>query len=327
VAIVGATGLVGRKMLQVLEEHRFPVGELRPLASARSAGTTIAYGGTQVTVQTLAAGSFRGVDVALFSAGASVSREFAPHAVREGTLVIDNSSAFRMDRGVPLIVPEVNGKDIVLHRGIIANPNCSTIQMVVALKPLHDLWKIRRIVVSTYQSVTGAGKKGLTQLEEEIARTDGGEKKFPHPIAFNILPQVDVFHDDGYTKEEYKMMDETRKIMGDDNILVSATCVRVPVWGGHSESVNVEFHRPCDPDIARESLRKAPGVIVQDNPGASEYPMPVLAWDRDEVYVGRIRRDPTVASGLNLWVVADNLRKGAATNAVQIAEAWVKAQQ
>lgn len=324
VAIVGATGLVGRKMLQVLEERRFPVGELRLLASARSAGKEITYGAAAVHVQALTPGSFRGVDVALFSAGASVSKEFAPHAVKAGALVIDNSSAFRMDRDVPLVVPEVNRKEIFLHQGIIANPNCSTIQMVVALNPLHDLWKIKRVVVSTYQSVTGAGKKGLTQLEEEIARTEGGEKKFPHQIAFNVLPQVDVFFDDGYTREEYKMADETRKIMADDGILVSATCVRVPVWGGHSEAVNVEFHRPCDPDTARESLRKAPGVIVLDNPRVSEYPMPIHAWDRDEVYVGRIRRDPTVTSGLNMWVVADNLRKGAATNAVQIAEEWIK---
>lgn len=326
VAVVGATGLVGRKMSQVLEEHKFPVGELRLLASARSAGKTITYGKKDVPVRELTPDSFRGIEIALFSAGASVSREFAPLAVKAGTLVVDNSSAFRLDAAVPLVVPEVNRADIFRHRGIVANPNCSTIQMVVALKPLHDLWKIRRIVVSTYQSVTGAGKKGLTQLEDEIAHRPSGEKKFPHAIAFNVLPQVDVFFDDGSSKEEYKMVEETKKILGDASIKVSATCVRVPVWGGHSESVNVEFERPCDPAAARAALREAPGVVVRDDPGASEYPMPVDAWDTDPVYVGRIRRDPTVASGLNLWIVADNLRKGAATNAVQIAEEWIKGQ-
>jgi aspartate-semialdehyde dehydrogenase len=229
-----------------------------------------------------------------------------------------------MEKDVPLVVPEVNRASIFGHKGIIANPNCSTIQMVVALKPLHDLWRIRRIVVSTYQSVTGAGKKGLNQLEDEVAMKAEGEKKFPHQIAFNILPQVDVFFDDGYTKEEYKMVNETKKIMGDDTIRVSATCVRVPVWGGHSESVNVEFERPCSVAEACTALRKAPGVVLEDDPKSSTYPMPVTAWDRDEVFVGRIRRDHTVESGLNLWVVADNLRKGAATNAVQIAEEWIK---
>jgi len=326
VAVVGATGLVGRKMSQVLEEHRFPVGELRLLASARSAGKTVTFAGREVPVRELTAGSFAGVDIALFSAGAAVSREFAPHAVRAGTLVVDNSSAFRLDAGVPLVVPEVNRADIFTHRGIVANPNCSTIQMVVALKPLHDLWKIRRVVVSTYQSVTGAGKRGLTQLEDEIAQRPGGEKKFPHPIAFNVLPHVDVFLDDGSSKEEYKMVEETKKIMGDDTIRVSATCVRVPVWGGHSESVNVEFERPCDVATARAALEAAPGVIVRDDLRRLEYPMPVDAWDTDPVYVGRIRRDTTVASGLSLWIVADNLRKGAATNAVQIAEEWIKGQ-
>ena len=224
VAVVGATGLVGGKMVQVLEEHKFPVGEIRLLASARSAGKTVTFSQKEEPVRELTTGSFEGVGIALFSAGAVVSREFAPHAVRAGTLVIDNSSAFRLDPGVPLVVPEVNRADIFKHRGIIANPNCSTIQMVVALKPLHDLWKIRRIVVSTYQSVTGAGKKGLTQLEDEIAQRPAGEKKFPHQIAFNVLPQVDVFLDDGSSKEEYKMVEETKKIMGDDTIRVSATC-------------------------------------------------------------------------------------------------------
>jgi len=326
VAVVGATGLVGRKMSQVLEEHRFPVGEIRLLASARSAGKSLPFGGKEVPVRELRPDSFTGVDIALFSAGASVSREFAPHAVKAGTLVVDNSSAFRLDRSVPLVVPEVNRPDIFRHHGVIANPNCSTIQMVVALKPLHDLWKIRRIVVATYQSVTGAGKKGLSQLEDEIAERPGAEKKFPHRIAFNVLPQVDVFFDDGSSREEYKMVEETKKIMGDDTIKVSATCVRVPVWGGHSEAVNVEFEKPCDVAQARAALASAPGVILRDDPASSVYPMPVDAWDTDPVYVGRVRRDPTLPSGLNLWVVADNLRKGAATNAVQIAEEWIKGQ-
>ncbi len=313
-------------MSQDLEEHSLHVGELLLLASARSAGKTVTFAQKEVPVRELTPGSFAGVDIALFSAGAGVSREFAPHAVRAGTLVVDNSSAFRLDAGVPLVVPEVNRADIFKHRGIVANPNCSTIQMVVALKPLHDLWKIRRIVVSTYQSVTGAGKKGLTQLEDEIAGRKEGEKKFPHRIAFNVLPQVDVFLDDGSSKEEYKMVEETKKIMGDETIRVSATCVRVPVWGGHSESVNVEFERPCDVAQARAALAAFPGVVVRDDPARSEYPMPVDAWETDPVYVGRIRRDHSVASGLNLWVVSDNLRKGAATNAVQIAEEWIKGQ-
>jgi aspartate-semialdehyde dehydrogenase len=275
-------------------------------------------------VQTLQPDSFRGVEIALFSAGGSVSKEFAPHAVKHGTLVIDNSSAFRMEKDVPLVVPEVNRKDIFTHKGIIANPNCSTIQMVVALKPLHDRYKISRIVVSTYQSVAGAGKRGVDQLEKEIAKEANPNPKFPHPIAYNVLPHIDVFLDDGYTKEEHKMMDETRKIMGDQTIRVSATCVRVPVIGGHSESVNVEFEKPYDLSEVREVLCHAPGVIVEDDPQKNVYPLPINAWDRDEVYVGRLRRDPSISNGLVLWIVSDSLRKGAATNAVQIAEEWIK---
>jgi aspartate-semialdehyde dehydrogenase len=324
VAVVGATGLVGRKMIQVLEEHRFPVKELVPLASERSAGKELKFNGKMWKVQTLQPDSFRGVDIALFSAGGSISKEFAPHAVKHGTLVIDNSSAFRMEPDVPLVVPEVNRKDIFTHKGIIANPNCSTIQMVVALKPLHDRYTIRRIVVSTYQSVTGAGKRGIEQLEKEIVKEHAENPKFPHPIAFNVVPHIDVFLDDGYTKEERKMMEETRKIMGDQSIRVTATCVRVPVVGGHSESVNVEFERPYELNEVREMLRKAAGVIVEDDPQKNLYPLPIRAWDRDEVYVGRLRRDPSIANGLDLWIVSDNLRKGAATNAVQIAEEWIK---
>jgi aspartate-semialdehyde dehydrogenase len=323
VAVVGATGLVGRKMLQVLEERRFPVGELRALATERSAGRELPFRGGVVRVAGLREDSFHGVHIALFSAGASTSTKFVPHAVRDGALVIDNSSAFRMDAAVPLVVPEVNREAILRNTGIIANPNCSTIQMVVALKPLHDRWRIRRVVVSTYQSVTGAGKKGMTQLAEEVAQQPVVEMKFPHQIAFNVLPQVDVFQHDGYTREEHKMMDETRKIMEDPSIAVTATCVRVPVYGGHSESVNIEFAVPFELGEVREALRSAPGVVLLDKPEESLYPMPINSWERDEVFVGRLRRDPTLPHGLDLWIVSDNLRKGAATNAVQIAEEWI----
>lgn len=326
VAVVGATGLVGRKMIQVLEERKFPVSTIKFLASERSAGKEIEFNGTIHRVEALRERSFVGVEIALFSAGAAVSREFAPHAVRAGALVIDNSSAFRMDPQVPLVVPEVNRRMIFHHKGIIANPNCSTIQMVVALKPLHDRWTIKRIVVATYQSVTGAGQRGLDQLQHELRREPVPEIKFPHPIAMNILPQVDIFLPDGYTKEEHKMMHETKKIMGDDSIRVHATCVRVPVYGGHSEAVNVEFEKPFELDDVRTVLRRAPGVVVQDDPDKAIYPMPIHAWDRDEVFVGRIRRDETIEHGLALWIVSDNLRKGAATNAVQIAEEWVREQ-
>jgi aspartate-semialdehyde dehydrogenase len=324
VAVVGATGLVGRTMTEVLEERRFPVGELRLLASERSAGREIRFMEQTLSVRRLEPSAFQGIHIALFSAGAGVSREFAPHAVGAGALVIDNSSAFRMDDGVPLVVPEVNRPTIFRHRGIIANPNCSTIQMVVALKPLHDAWTIRRIVVATYQSVTGAGYKAIHQLENEIAGRPVLEQKLPHRIAYNVLPQIDVFFDDGYTREEHKMVGETRKIMGDQSIGVTATCVRVPVQGGHSEAVNVEFERPYELEDVRRLLAEAPGVLVVDNPKAGEYPMPIMSGGRDEVFVGRLRRDPSVPNGLNLWIVSDNLRKGAATNAVQIAEEWIK---
>jgi aspartate-semialdehyde dehydrogenase len=324
VAVVGATGLVGRKMMQVLEERKFPVQELRLLASARSAGVMLPFDGKSYQVEELTSGSFRGIDVALFSAGATVSKEFAPHAVNAGTLVIDNSSAYRMDPEVPLVVPEVNPHDIMKQKGIIANPNCSTIQMVVALKPLHDRWKIKRIVVSTYQAVSGAGKRGVTQLEGEIAKQVSTEKKFPHQIAYNALPQVDIFFDDGYSREELKMVNETRKIMGDDSINVTATCVRVPVVAGHSESVNVEFERPYEMRDVISALKQFPGICIQDDVRNSVYPMPIDAHEKDEVFVGRIRRDTTIPNGLNLWIVSDNLRKGAATNAVQIAEVWMK---
>ena len=324
VAVVGATGLVGRKMVQVLEERKFPVGKLRLLATAKSVGKTVEFNGKVIPIEVLTPESFKGIELALFSAGAAVSKEFAPVAVSAGTLVIDNSSAYRMDEHVPLVVPEVNPRQIMHHKGIIANPNCSTIQMVVALKPLHDKWRIRRIVVATYQSVTGAGKMGIDQLEAELARQPVIAHKFPHPIAFNILPQVDVFYEDGSTREERKMMYETKKIFGDENIKVSATCVRVPVVGGHCEAVNIEFEKPFELSEIRETLQHAPGVCIQDDVSRNIYPMPIWAHEKDEVFVGRIRRDETIKNGLNLWIVSDNLRKGAAVNAVQIAEEWLK---
>ncbi len=319
VAVVGATGLVGRTMIKVLEERNFPVKKLVPLASKRSAGSTITFKGSVVRVEELMQDSFVGIDIALFSAGASVSKEFAPAAAKAGAVVIDNSSAFRMDPEVPLVVPEVNPEQAFRHHGIIANPNCSTIQMVVVLKPLHDAFTIKRVVVSTYQSVTGAGKKGVNQLEDEVAGRPLRERKFPHPIAYNILPHIDAFADDGYTKEEWKMVNETAKIMGAD-IKVSPTTVRVPVMGGHSESVNIEFVKPCTPEEIRSLLKSSPGIVVQDDIHANVYPTPLNSFGRDEVFVGRIRTDRTVEHGVNLWIVADNVRKGAATNAVQIAE-------
>ena len=324
VAVVGATGMVGRKMAQVLEERNFPVKEISFLASDRSNGKELRFAGKTHRVQTLTPQSFRGVEIALFSPGATVSKTMAPHAVAAGTLVIDNSSAFRMDEEVPLVVPEVNREMIFRHKGIIANPNCSTIQMVVALKPLHDRWRIKRIVVSTYQAVSGAGNKGSTQLREEVAGERVKETKFAHPIAFNVLPHVDVFFDDGYTREEIKMVKETQKIMGDGGIKVNATCVRVPVYVGHSESVNVQFAHPFDLSEIRAALATAPGVVVEDAPAENRYPLALHAAERDEVFVGRVRRDDTVPNGLTMWIVSDNLRKGAATNAVQIAEEWIK---
>jgi aspartate-semialdehyde dehydrogenase len=322
VAVVGATGLVGRTMMRVLEERKFPVNRLLPLASERSAGKQVTFNGKTIQVEKLTPESFKGIDFALFSAGASISKEFAPHAVKAGTVVIDNSSAFRMDEDVPLVVPEVNRHQAFRHKGIIANPNCSTIQMVVVLKPLHDRFNIKRVVVSTYQSVTGAGQRAVAQLEDEVAKRPLREKKFPHPIAYNCLPHIDVFFDDGYTKEEVKMKLETRKIMEAD-IPVTATTVRVPVMGGHSESVNIEFTQPCDVKTVREILKNAPGVILQDDPANNVYPMPLTAFDKDDVFVGRIRMDETIPYGINLWIVSDNIRKGAATNAVQIAEALI----
>ncbi len=326
VIVAGATGMVGRKMIQVLEERKFPVGRLIPLASKRSVGMEIPFKGKfhrveELTHEALSRGD---IEIALFSAGGSVSREFAPTAAKHGILVIDNSSAWRMEKEIPLVVPEVNRKEIFKHKGIIANPNCSTIQMVVVLKPLHEKYSIKRVVVSTYQSVTGAGQKGYDQLMAEWNKVPVTAPKFPHPIAFNLIPHIDEFFEDGYTREEYKMMRETQKIMGDDTIAVSATCVRVPVIGGHSESVNIEFEKPFDLNDVRSLLRNAPGVVVQDIPAERHYPMPIAAHEKDETFVGRIRRDESVKNGLNLWIVSDNIRKGAATNAVQIAEEWIR---
>jgi len=326
VIVAGATGMVGRKMLQVLEERKFPVGEMIPMASARSIGNVVTFNEKNWNVQELNEENIKksGAEIALFSAGGSVSKEFAPICAKYGIVVIDNSSAWRMDPNVPLVVPEVNREMIFSGSKIIANPNCSTIQMVVVLKPLHDKYKIKRVVVSTYQSVTGAGQKGYDQLMKEWNKEKVDAPKFPYQISFNCLPHIDEFTESGYTKEELKMVNETKKIMGDDSIVVSPTCVRVPSIGGHSESVNLEFQKPFELIDVFELLKKAPGVVVQDNPKEKIYPMPIFAHDKDETFVGRIRRDESVESGLNLWIVSDNIRKGAATNAVQIAEEWIK---
>jgi len=326
VAVAGATGAVGTQMVACLEERRFPVKMLRPLASERSLGRTVKFQGQEVPVEVLNEDSFRGIDVALFSAGASVSLKYGPIAAQSGAIVVDNSSAFRMDPEIPLVVPEVNPDDIGLYtkRGIIANPNCSTIQMVVVLKPIHDAARIKRVVVSTYQAVSGTGQKAVEELAAQVRALLSGQdpvsKVYPHRIAFNVLPHIDVFLDNGYTKEEMKMVNETRKIMGDDSIRVTATTARVPVFYGHSEAVNLETEKKLSVDQVREMLANAPGVKVVDEPGSRQYPMPLDAAGQDLTLVGRIREDESIAHGINLWIVADNIRKGAATNAVQIAE-------
>ncbi len=330
VAIAGATGVVGKEFLKILDERNFPVGDLKLLASERSAGTKMEFRGKYYPVTLLDKESFEGVDIGLFSPGASVSALHAPRAAKAGCVVVDNTSHFRMDPDVPLVVPEVNPGAIAGYKKkmIIANPNCSTIQMVVALKPIHDAFRIKRIVVSTYQSVSGAGKEAMEELSDQVRslfNMKAAEAKvFPHTIAFNCLPQIDSFLENGYTKEEMKMVDETKKIMGDASIKITATTVRVPVFIGHSESVNVETERPISPEEVRAILEKAPGVKVLDDPKNKVYPMPVDAAERDETFVGRIRRDDTVPNGINMWIVADNLRKGAALNAVQIAELLIK---
>ena len=328
VAILGATGAVGRTMLKVLEERDFPIEELKLLASERSAGTEIEFRGNKYVVEAVTPESFEGIDIALFSAGSSRSKIWAPIAAEKGAVVIDNSSAFRMEPDVPLVVPEVNPDDVHLHKGIIANPNCSTIQMVVALYPIHKKKKIKRIIVSTYQAVSGAGAKAIEDLEKETRSKFEGKHYYPEvlpaSIAFNVIPRIDVFMENGYTKEELKMLNETRKIMHAPDIKVSATCVRVPVFVGHSESVTIETEEPITPEEAREILKEAPGVIVEDDPENNVYPMPIDVEGKDDVFVGRIRKDLAFENGLSMWVVADNLRKGAATNAVQIAEVLIK---
>jgi len=326
--------MVGSEMIRTLERRKFPVRELRPLDLAEKAGTPVEFRGHTLKSAAAVEENFKGIDIAIFSAGGAASEKLAPLAVRQGAVVVDNSSAWRMDPDCPLVVPEVNPHDLEWHGGIIANPNCSTIQMVVALKPLHEAARIRRIVVSTYQATTGAGKKGSTALEEESieflqAKAPVEARGFQYQIAFNVIPHIDVFQEGGYTKEEYKMVNETRKIMGDESIRVNATCVRVPVFYGHSESVNIETEKRIGVEQARKILEGSPGVILYDDPDRLKYPMPIMTDQEDATFVGRIREDSTIENGLNLWIVSNNIRKGAALNAVQIAETliqkgWVK---
>ncbi|MBI5643221.1 MAG: aspartate-semialdehyde dehydrogenase [Deltaproteobacteria bacterium] len=330
IAIAGATGVVGKEFLRILEERNFPVGEIRLLASERSAGSHMDFKGLEEPVRLLDEETFESIDIGLFSPGASVSAIHAPRAGKAGCIVIDNTSQFRMDPDVPLVVPEVNPGAIAAYKkkNIIANPNCSTIQMVVALKPIHDKYRIKRIVVSTYQSVSGAGKEAMEELSGQVRKLFNmlapEPKIFPYQIAFNCIPQIDSFLDNGYTKEEMKMVNETKKIFGDDSIKVTATTVRVPVFVGHSESVNIETEKPITAAEVRKLLNKAPGVTVVDDIKKGYYPMPVDAAELDDVFVGRIRQDDTVENGINMWIVSDNLRKGAALNAVQIAEVLIK---
>jgi aspartate-semialdehyde dehydrogenase len=325
VAVAGATGAVGMEMLKVLAQRRFPASRVVALASVRSAGRRLPFDGGELVVEEMTPDSFAGVDIALFSAGASISKAMREAVVGAGCVMIDNSSAFRMDDDVPLVVPEVNPEDVVGHNGVIANPNCSTIQMVVALKPLHDLWPIERVVVSTYQAASGAGQAAMDELYAQSREFLGGHdltvEQFAHRIAFNCIPQIDVFLDDGSTKEEWKMVIETQKIMHAPDIRVQATCVRVPVLRCHSEAIVVEFGAPVDLGVARDTLDKAPGIVVLDDTANSVYPMPALLEGTDDTYIGRLRIDHSAPNALAMWVVADQLRKGAALNAVQIAEA------
>jgi aspartate-semialdehyde dehydrogenase len=329
VCVVGATGVVGQEMIKVLEERKFPVRDLKLLASERTAGTRWEFKGEELKVQVLGEDSFKDMEIGLFSAGGSISQKFAPIASQEGCVVIDNTSAFRMDPEVPLVVPEVNPHAIAdyTHKGIIANPNCSTIQMVVVLKPIHDVAKIKRVVVSTYQSVSGTGKEAIRELEKQTLaifnQTEVTCDVYPHQIAFNCLPHIDVFSENGYTKEEIKMVNETKKIMEDESIGITATTVRVPVFYGHSESVNIETLKKITPEEVRKILSRAPGVMVVDNPKKNEYPLAIYAAGKDETFVGRIREDLSIDNGIDIWIVSDNVRKGAALNAVQIAETLV----
>lgn len=334
VAILGATGAVGQEFLKLIEERNFPFAQLRLLASSRSAGTEIPFMGKNYIVEEATSDSFKDIDIALF-AGGSISTEFAPYAVKAGAVVIDNSSAFRMDPEVPLVVPEVNPQAILKHKGIIANPNCSTIIMVMALKPIYDLAKIKRIIVSTYQAVSGAGKEGIDELTNQVkAYSEGKEmeaKILPsaslgkhYPIAFNLIPQIDVFLDNLYTKEEMKMVNETRKILEDYDMKITATTVRVPVYRSHSESVNVELEKDLDLTTIKDAISKFPGVQLQDDPQNQIYPMPIYTSDKNDVYVGRLRRDESAENSFNMWVVGDQIRKGAALNTLQIAETMIK---
>jgi aspartate-semialdehyde dehydrogenase len=328
VAVVGGTGAVGREMLNTLEKREFPVGKLRVMASSRSAGTKLEFAGEELVVEDLQDASFEGVDIALFSAGSGVAKEHAPRVVEAGATVIDNSSAFRYDDRYPLVVPEVNPDAAREHPGIIANPNCSTIQMVVALQPLHEAAGLQRVIVSTYQSASGAGQKGLWELWNSVnARAEGEQEPspstFPHPLAFDVIPHIDTFQDNGYTREEMKMSWETRKIMGLDDVLVSATCVRVPVLRGHSESVTIDLREPLSASDARQLLSEAPGIKLYDEPEQAKYPLARLAEGTDDTWVGRVRNDHERSNTLHMWVVSDNLLKGAALNAVQIAELLV----
>jgi len=324
VAIVGATGAVGEEMISILEDREFPVEKLRLFASERSEGKTLAFRDNEVLVETLSKNSFRGIDIALFSAGGERSKIWAPVAVKSGCIVIDNSSQWRMDPEVPLVVPEVNPHDLKWHKGIIANPNCSTIQMVVVLKPIHDSARIKRVVVTTFQSVSGTGKKAMEELMQQTVDLLNFRQVqatvYPHQIAFNCIPHIDSILENGYTKEEMKMVNETRKIMGEDSIRITATAVRVPVFRCHSESLNIETEKKITADEVRAVLSAAPGIVIYDAPDKNVYPVPVDVADKDETYVGRIREDESIENGINLWIVADNLRKGAALNAVQIAE-------
>ena len=327
IAVVGAMGAVGHEMIKTLEQRKFPVGTLVPLDVAAMAGKTVRFNGEDVTVLEAKKGAFTGVDVAIFSAGADASLVLAPIAVAEGAIVVDNSSAWRMDPTVPLVVPEVNPQALDAHKGIIANPNCSTIQMLVALKPIHDAYTIRRVVVSTYQAVSGTGGKAITELTDQARAFVAGKpieaKVYPRQILFNALPQIDVFMDNGYTKEEMKMVNETKKIL-DPAIEVSPTAVRVAVYRGHSEAINVQTEKPFSIPDVRALLARAPGIKVMDDPSKLVYPTALDAEGRDETFVGRLRADPTIPNGLNMWVVSDNLRKGAALNAVQIAETLIE---
>jgi aspartate-semialdehyde dehydrogenase len=328
VAVVGATGAVGNEMIAILEEREFPVDKLRLFASESSEGKTLEFEGSEIPVESLNEGSFEGIDIALFSAGAERSKIWAPVAARSGCVVIDNSSQWRMDTEVPLVVPEVNAHDLKRHKGIIANPNCSTIQMVVALKPIHDAVRIKRVVVTTFQAVSGTGKKAIEELLQQTTDLlnfrEIQKNAYPHQIAFNVLPHIDKFLENGYTKEEMKMVNETKKIMGDNSIRVTATTVRVPVFRGHSESLNIETEKKLSANEVRSLLAKSPGIVIFDAPEKNIYPLPIDIAGKDPVYIGRIREDESIECGINMWIVSDNLRKGAALNAVQIAEELIK---